>query len=1341
MAVAGAAVIGAAPDALAATANGGPGTPSTWNATGGIQGVATSLGQNSKVWYTLGNGALENVFYPQTDNPDTYGLQYYVTDGSSFTDNEISNTTHAVTLADPHSLTWEQTNTAKNGKYTITKTYVADPARSVVLVQTTFQNLSSTPLYLYADYDPQLNNQGMGNNGSTDSSGDLVAVNGPVSSAMAASTGFSSASTGYIGTSSSGATQLVNNRSLTSIYSGTSSSGHIDQVGQIPVASSGSTTFTLALGFDTSESAAVSDVSASLASGFSTVEASYEAGWHTWMDGLNAAPASVSTPALSAQYYIALMETKADEDKNYPGAFVASLSTPWGQSVSADGQGQHGYHLVWTRDEYQMATSLLAAGDTADANDALDYLFRYEMESSGQVKQNTWLNGNQMWGGNQMDEEADPIILAYQLGRTSASDFANVKLLANWIASRGPYTGQERWEEQSGYSPATIAAEIAGLVAAAKIATINGDSGDASSWLSTATNWASNVDNWTYTTTGSYGNGSYFLRITPDQQPNSGAYIGLANGGGSHDDRTVVDQSFLDLVRLGVKSASATDITNTLAVTDAQLGVNTSEGLIDHRYNFDGYGETASGADYTGAGVGQPWPVLTGERGEYEVAAGNLAAAQAALQTMQGAATTGGQISEQVWGASTGTNGFAFGQADNSASPLMWAMAQFVRLAVDISAGTDVDTPAVVCQQFNTCVTTIPPAKPGSPAGLSTTSTTTTTASLSWTAPAVNSGAGAASSYQILRAPVTGGVVGTYVQVGTTSTTTFTDTGLTASTTYAYEVTASNQSGVSAASQSVQATTIAPGVPPNAPTGVTVNATAASTASLSWTASTDSTGTVAGYYVLRDGTVVGTVTGTSYTDTGLAPNTTYSYTVEGFDTDGNVSAASSPAASATTLNGPVGNQQVVNVTVPANTDASGLVVYLAGSLSALGNGQADWAADGIAMTRVDATHWTTMLHATSPATLQYKYTLGGVWANNEETASCGYVANRSLTISAATTSDTVANWAGPATCGTVTVSPPNAPASVAVTGTTTSTASLSWTASTDTTGTVAGYHVLRNGTVVGSTGNTSYTDTGLSASTSYTYTVEAYDTVGNVSAASAGVTATTATPPSSYTETLNVTVPVNTDASGATVYLAGTLSALGNGQADWAANGIALTRVDATHWKTTINATSSATLAYKFTLGGSWSDDEVTASCGNVANRSLTVNNTTANVTVANWAGPATCGSAQAVINVTVPSSTPSNAVVYLSGNFSTLGTGMSSANDWVANEIPMTKTGTNTWTLNVSAVSGTTLQYKFDLGTWDNTEETSSCGALANRTFYFNGSGSSYTANNTVTAWKGYGC
>ena len=1022
-AVAGTMTVGAVP-ASAATASNGPGANATWGEPH-IQGFGDAVGAASKLWYEVGDGQLGNVYYPQLDNPDTFGLQYYVSDGSTFTDNEVANTSHAIALADPKSLEWQQTNTATSGKYTITKTYVADPARSVLLVKTTFTNLSSGALALYAQYSPALNNDGMGNSGGTDSaSNDLTATNGTVSSAMAASTGFTATSTGYAGTSSDGASILASAHSLSTSYTGVASAGHITQTAQIPVAASGSTTFTLALAFDTSTSAAVSDASASLGAGFAATETSFQSGWHTWMSGLNAAPASVTGNAkLLQQYYVSVMELKADEDKTYVGGFVASPNLPWGSSISANSAGQHGYHLVWTRDEFQMASALLAAGDTADATDALTYLLNYEETSSGYVKQNSWLNGNQVWGGTQEDEVAFPIILAYQLGKTDSATWAKVQLLANYIVGNGPYTGQERWEENGGYSPSTMAAEIAGLVCAASIATANGNSSLASSYLAKADAMRTAVDTDTYTTSGPIGNGSYYIRIAPNANPNASDSIGISNGGGSYDQRAVVDQGFLELSRLGVKPAGSTQITNSLAAVDATIRTNISGvGSYFNRYNHDGYGETSSGGDYTGAGVGRPWPVLSGERGEYDVQVGNTADAASMLGSMANAANAGYQISEQIW-LTASANGFTQGQPDNSSTPLMWAMAQYARLAVDISAGKTVETPAVVCQRYGTC--------------------------------------GTASETVVVTSP------------GTQS------------------------------------------------------------------------------------TVVGTA---------------------------------------------------VSLPVSASDSAGKALTYSATGL---------------------------------PAGLSI--------------SSAGVISGT------------------PTTAGSSTV------------------------------------------TVTAASGT-------ASGSVSFTW---------NVTSGGGGGGGGT-------TEKLTVTVPVNTDASGQTVYLAGNLSVLGNGQADWASNGVAMTRVDATHWTATISSTASTTLAYKYDLGGTWGNVEETAACGYVNNRSTPVNGGSVADTVGDWTGPNTCGSAAAVVTVTVPSGTPSTATVYISGNYSALGTGMASGNDWNAALYPMTKVDATHWKITVTAVPGSTLQYKYTLGTWASVEETGSCGFVSNRSFVFQAAGSGPSANDTVGAWQG---
>jgi len=116
-----------------------------------------------------------------------------------------------------------------------------------------------------------------------------------------------------------------------------------------------------------------------------------------------------------------------------------------------------------------------------------------------------------------------------------------------------------------------------------------------------------------------------------------------------------------------------------------------------HRYNHDGYGETSSGGPYTGSGIGRLWPLLSGERGEYELANGRPATSF--LTAMAGSANPGHLIPEQVWDRAAAA-GFTFGEGTGSATPLAWSMAQFVRLAVSMDTGHPVETPSVVAERY-----------------------------------------------------------------------------------------------------------------------------------------------------------------------------------------------------------------------------------------------------------------------------------------------------------------------------------------------------------------------------------------------------------------------------------------------------------------------------------------------------------------------------------------------------------------------------------------------------------------------------------------------------------------
>ncbi|HMA46030.1 MAG TPA: glycoside hydrolase family 15 protein, partial [Frankiaceae bacterium] len=513
----------------------------------------------------------------------------------------------------------------------------------------------------------------------------------------AASTGLSATTNGYSGTSSDGWQDLMAHHTLTARYDAADTPGNLVQTAQVPVGTD--TTFTLALGFGGSRAEAASNASTSLGQGWGPVSASYQGGWHSYLASLPPPPASVTSTGLTGRYETAVMTLKAHEDKTYQGAFVASLTIPWGEAVNADACCTAGYHAVWARDLYEIATAMIAAGDRGAADRALSYLFTVQERADGSYPQNTRLNGTPVFGGLQMDEVAFPIVLAWQLGRVDAASYGKVKASADYLVAHGPATPQERWEEAGGYSPSTVAAEIAGLVCAADIARRNGDTTAAAAYLATADGWQRAVDGWTYTTSGPLPGGSYYERIDDNGNPGDGHTLCIANGGGCHDERGVVDAGFLELVRLGVEPAGDPHVTSSLQVVDRTIRTATPEGDMWHRYNHDGYGETAAGAPFTGAGVGRLWPLLSGERGEYALAAGQPAAAAGHLATLAGAANQGGMIPEQVWDQPDAF-GFTLGQGTGSATPLAWSMAQLVRLAVSVGAGRNVETPSVVAARY-----------------------------------------------------------------------------------------------------------------------------------------------------------------------------------------------------------------------------------------------------------------------------------------------------------------------------------------------------------------------------------------------------------------------------------------------------------------------------------------------------------------------------------------------------------------------------------------------------------------------------------------------------------------
>ena len=697
------AAAGAAPNA---TAPGAPGAKAFWTPAD-KQGFGTAMSSTSKLWHTLQGGELTEVFYPDLGTPAVRDLQLIVTDGRTFTDRETDDTNQRVELVDKRSLTYRQINTAKSGRYRIIKTYVSDPSRNTLLVDVRFQSLTGRPYKVYAYLDPALSNDGNDDSGTT-SHGTLLTQDAEAGSALIADPSFRRTSTGYLD-ASDGWTDLRDDHRMDWQYR-SSPAGNVVQTAETKLDGRRHQHLQLALGFGATSSAALATAQTSLKRGFWRAAGAYADGWHRYLASLKREPNSAKP--YGSEYDVSVMTLAAHEDKTNRGAFIASPTMPWAWGTGFESPKSGVYHAVWSRDLYQIVTGLMAAGDRGAAERALTFVFDKQQRPDGSIRQNTFVDGTPHWDGTQQDEVAFPIVLAWQLHRDDAQTYAqHVKPAADWLVRTGPQTDMDRWENQSGWSPGTIASEIAGLICAADLARKAGDDASAATYEATADQWQKSVESWTATTNGPYSDKPYYLRLTKDANPNDGSTYSIGDSGPSAaDERTVVDPSFLELVRLGVKRADDPTILNSIAVVDQQLAVDTPNGRFWHRANFDGYGEQLDGQPWNSfpadsrATRGRAWPIFSGERGEYNLLAGNPANAQ--LAAMAGAANEGGMIPEQVWDDQppSGTPGFPKGEGTLSATPLAWSHAQFVRLAWSIDAGHPVEQPSIVaCRYARSC--------------------------------------------------------------------------------------------------------------------------------------------------------------------------------------------------------------------------------------------------------------------------------------------------------------------------------------------------------------------------------------------------------------------------------------------------------------------------------------------------------------------------------------------------------------------------------------------------------------------------------------------------------------
>ncbi len=716
--------------------------------------IGTARNRTSKIWYTVANGVLSDVFAPTVDATNVATMQYIVSDGSSFSDLQTRDMTYTVG-SDASGMSCTVTSRAKSGRYQLKTTYVTDPARESVVAHTTYQPLiraaADYRIYVRLDANAGGNGGGGASNAGADtavtdtSTGHPVAVSYDVNTksqaagrsyavpsflALTADHPFGAVSSGFVGTSSDGLAQLDAAKSLTPTYS-QAAAGNVEQTAQVRPDRKGA--FTLALGFGTSQHAAVATAVTSAAAPFARTSATYIAGWRAYDEGLRSVNRLNAgwhrQPGAVRDYYQSANVLKASEDKTYPGAIVAGVDKPWGQSTPAndpDNLFTTSYWEVFPRDLYEAFTGLLVDGDLATARDTARFLLTRSQLPDGSQPRNSLLNGAKAPDSfnTQPDETAYPLLMAWQAGLAGdRSLYPHVRAEADYLVSHGPSYGVERWEEQGGYSPSTIAAEITGLVSAASIARTQHDPARARIWLATADSWQRQITSWGVTTTGSLSKSPYFIRLSKTGDPNAAISYNVGNGGPTLDQRSVMDLGFLEYVRLGLLPATDPTITNSVQVADRVLEKKTASGPGWLRYNGDGYGDcavpsasscTVAGAPWTNGnvGTGHPWPVLAVERAQQELATGDRLGAARLLKTVNAMNSGPGLVPEQVWDAAglpaspygsdptKASIGFVNGKADGSASPLTWGAGAQVRLTADLAAGRSLEQPSITVDRY-----------------------------------------------------------------------------------------------------------------------------------------------------------------------------------------------------------------------------------------------------------------------------------------------------------------------------------------------------------------------------------------------------------------------------------------------------------------------------------------------------------------------------------------------------------------------------------------------------------------------------------------------------------------
>jgi glucoamylase len=684
-----------------AAAPGAPGLSPTW-CSSAKEMVGCSLG-SSRLWFTIGGGIVNEVYYPRVDLPQIRDLGFIVSDGAGFWVEVKRLWQHELDLSVPGTPAVHVVH--RHERFQLTLRVAPCEHRDVLLIEVGLSG--DARLRPYALLAPHLGGSGANNRAQVlEYRGRrvLCAEQGPFGLALLAVTpeqqdAWGRASAGYVGTSD-GWQDFAHNGALTWAYD-TAGPGNVALVGELPRHA------VLALGFGSSAEAAITLARTALTEPFAVSWERQLTAWTRWHAACTPEEALIADlpQECATQVQTSTMVLRVHQDKTYPGAMVASLSVPWGNTR----EEREGYHLVWPRDLCESAGALLAVGALHEARNALGYLLATQT-ADGHWNQNQWLGGTGHWLGVQLDETAFPVLLAAALEERAALGGTEVTHMIqralSFLVHQGPVSDQDRWEEDAGLNTFTLAVCISALVAGARF--LPEDARELA--LAFADYWNASLEEWTSVCDGPlarlYGVPGYFVRVAPRESisadrctPDRVLPIRNLQVDPNLPASAQVSVDFLQLVRYGLRRADDPLILASVKVADALLKVQTPAGPCWHRYNEDGYGEHDDGHAYDGTGRGRAWPLLSGERGHYELCAGHDPLPF--LEAMAHMASAGGMLPEQVWDAAPiPARGLAPGRPTGAAMPLVWAHAEYLKLAASRELRRPFDRPAAVWERY-----------------------------------------------------------------------------------------------------------------------------------------------------------------------------------------------------------------------------------------------------------------------------------------------------------------------------------------------------------------------------------------------------------------------------------------------------------------------------------------------------------------------------------------------------------------------------------------------------------------------------------------------------------------